>query len=139
MLDSYKTNGTFTRLKFFECCKQFPFSGTCQTYPGKHSVWMLDGARKHCNTIIIRYFYHRAHHPTTEIIFGIVKRHLKRRCADNSDNMEVKVNEEFVRMKDFPCRKFFKRCGYVYSGKFDPSIAFEHALAAITCAHALFF
>lgn len=134
IVETFKTDGTFTRLKFFDFCKQFALGGKCQTYPGKHSVWVLDGARIHCHPSIIRYLrsvgiipiFLPAYTPffnPIEIIFGIVKRHLKRRCAGDTRNMELKVNEEFTRMRNFPCTSIFKKCGYVYSGKFDSSVA----------------
>lgn len=133
ILDTYKTEGTFTRLKFFDCCKEFAFGGSCQTYPGKCSVWILDGARIHCHPSIIRYLrsvgiipiflppYTPFFNPI-EVIFGIVKSHLKRQCCGDTNNMELKVNEEFARMRNFPCTNIFKKCGYVCSGKFDPSV-----------------
>lgn len=136
ILDTYKTDGTFTRLKFFECCKEFALGGSCQTYPGRCSVWILDGARIHCHPSIIRYLrsvgiipiflppYTPFFNPI-EVIFGVVKSHLKRRCGGDSSNMEMKVNEEFTKMKNFPCTKIFKSCGYVFSGKFDPSVAYK--------------
>lgn len=133
LLETYKTEGTFTRLKFFECCKEFALGGSCKTYPGQSSVWILDGAKIHCHPSIVRYLrslgilpiflppYTPFFNPI-EIIFGIAKNHLKRRFAGNSNNMEVKVNEEFATMKNFECTAIFKKCGYVLSGKFDPSI-----------------
>lgn len=136
IIDTYKTEGTFTRLKFFECCKEFALGGSCETYPGKYSIWILDGARIHCHPSIIRHLrsvgiipiflppYAPFFNPI-EVVFGIVKSHLKRRCAGNTNDMELKVKEEFASMNNFNCTKIFKKCGYVYSGKFDPSIGFK--------------
>lgn len=134
ILDTYKTDGTFTRLKFFDCCKEFALGGKCHTYPGKCSVWILDGARIHCHPSIIRYLrsvgiipiFLPAYTPffnPIEVVFGIVKSHLKRRCASDTNNMELRVNEEFTRMTNFSCTDIFKKCGYVFSGKFDSSVA----------------
>lgn len=87
ILDSFKTDGTFTRVKFFECCKEFALGGLCQKYPGRNSVWILDGAKIHCHPSIIRYLrslgilpiflppYTPFFNPI-EIIFGVVKKHL---------------------------------------------------------------
>lgn len=139
ILDTYKTIGTFTRLKFFECCKEFALGGSCQTYPGRCSVWILDGAKIHCHPSIIRYLrsigilpiflppYTPFFNPI-EVIFGIIKSHLKRTFAGNTTDMELKVNEELTRMKNFSCTKIFKNCGYVLSGKFDPSIGYNQDL-----------
>lgn len=55
VLDSFKTDGTFTRLKFFQCCKEFAIGGSCQKYPGRNYVWILDGAKIHCHPSIVRY------------------------------------------------------------------------------------
>lgn len=55
ILETYVTEGTFNRLKFFENCKDFALSGICQKHPGRNSVWILDGAKIHCHASIIRY------------------------------------------------------------------------------------
>lgn len=139
ILETYRTEGTFTRMKFFECCKEFALGGTCQTYPGKSSVWILDGAKIHCHPSIIRCLrsfgiipiFLPAYTPffnPIEVIFGVIKSHLKRRFGANSKNMELKINEEFGRMRNFSCTKIFKSCGYVLSGKFDPSVAYKQDL-----------
>lgn len=140
MLDTYKTEGTFTRLKFFECCKEFALGGSCKTYPGKNSIWILDGAKIHCHPSIIRYLrsigilpiFLPAYSPffnPIEIIFGVIKSHLKRRFGGSTKDMEVKVNEELSSMKHFDCTKIFKNCGYVLSGKFNPSVAYNQDLS----------
>lgn len=57
ILDTYVTEGTFNRLKFFQNCKDFALGGICQKYPGRNSVWILDGARIHCHSCrVIRRF-----------------------------------------------------------------------------------
>lgn len=136
ILDVYSTEGTFSRLKFFAYCKDFALSGNCEQYPGRNSVWILDGAKIHCHPSIVRYFrslgilpiFLPAYCPffnPIEYVFGIVKKHLKRKSADTMIDMEISVNEEFTQMRDFPCTKLFKQCGYIMSGKFDPSIAYQ--------------
>lgn len=60
-----------------------------------------------------------------EYVFGIVKKHLKRKSAGSKNNMEVLVNEEFTKMRDFPCIKLFKKCRYFMNGKIDPNVAYE--------------
>lgn len=136
ILDTFVTEGTFNRLKFFECCKQFALEGICQKYPGRNSVWILDGAKIHCHPSIIRYFRSLGIFPIflpaytpffnpIEYVFGIVKKHLKRNLAGSKKSVELLVNEEFTRMHDFPCTKIFKKCGYIMNGKFDPTAAYE--------------
>lgn len=140
ILDTYKTEGTFTRLKFFECCKEFALGGTCLTYPGKNSVWILDGAKIHCHPGIIRYLrsigiipiFLPAYSPffnPIEVTFGVIKSHLKRRFGGSTKDMEIKINEEFSSMRNFDCTKIFKNCGYVLSGKFNPSVAYSQDLS----------
>lgn len=136
ILDTYITDGTFNRLKFFANCKDFALGGICQQYPGRNSVWILDGAKIHCHPSIIRYLrslgilpiFLPAHSPffnPIEYIFGVVKKHLKRSLATNKKNIELSVNEEFTKMRNFSCTKIFKECGYIMSGKFDPKVAYE--------------
>lgn len=136
ILETFVTEGTFNRLKFFDNCKLFALSGVCQKYPGRNSVWILDGAKIHCQANIIRYLrslgivpiflpsYTPFFNPI-EYVFGYVKKHLKRQSARSKNNMEILVNEEFTKMREFPCTKIFKKCGYIMSGKFDPSVAYE--------------
>lgn len=138
ILETYSTQGTFNRLKFFADCKDFALSGNCEKYPGRNSVWILDGAKIHCHPSIVRYFrslgiipiFLPAYCPffnPIEYVFGIVKSHLKRNTAGKKINMEIMVNDEFTRMREFPCTKLFKQCGYVMSGKFDPAIAYQQS------------
>lgn len=136
ILETYQTEGTFTRQKFFDCCKDFALGGICHVYPGQHSVWILDGAKIHCHPAIIRYLrsvgiipiflppYTPFFNPI-EILFGIVKKHLKKIFAKSTKNMEFQVNAEFMRMRNFDSTSIFKTCGYVMSGKFDPTVAQE--------------
>lgn len=58
ILDTYLTEGTFTRLKFLDCCREFALNkaSQVQTYPGMYSVWILDGARIHCDENLGNYF-----------------------------------------------------------------------------------
>lgn len=91
-LETYQTEGTFSRPKFFDCCKDFALGGICSVYPGRHSVWILDGARIHCHAPIVRYLrsigiipiflppYTPFFNPI-EVLFGIVKKHLKKTFA----------------------------------------------------------
>lgn len=139
VLDSFKTDGTFTRVKFFECCKEFALDGTCQMYPGRNSIWILDGAKIHCYPSIIRYLRSLGILPIflppycpffnpIEIIFGLVKKHLKKKRAGStgsSQNMETLINEELDQMRHFACTKIFKSCGYTMSGRFNPSVAYD--------------
>jgi hypothetical protein len=100
ILENYSTEGTFNRLKFFECLKNFALSGICEKFPGKNSIFIMDGAKIHCHPRIIRYLrslgiipiFLPAYTPffnPIEVIFGIMKRHLKKKFISNTKNMEI--------------------------------------------------
>lgn len=136
ILETDKTEGTFTRLNFFQSCKKFALSGACQKYPGRNSVWIMDGAKIHCHPSIIRYLRSLGIFPIflppytpffnpIEIVFGLVKKHLKKKCAGSRKDMEILVNEEFTKMRHYSCTKIFKKCGYIMSGKFDPGVSYK--------------
>ena len=49
LLDCCITEGTFTRLTFLNCLKEFALTNkSVKQYPGPHSVWIMDGAKIHC-------------------------------------------------------------------------------------------
>lgn len=95
MVESYFTEGTFNRKKFFICCKNFALmNSNVQRYPGFNSVWIMDGARIHCEPNIIRYLrsigivpiFLPAYCPffnPIEIVFGLIKRDLKRHHVEH--------------------------------------------------------
>ena len=53
LLDTYMTDGTFTRLIFIQCLKNFARNTFVKQYPGIHSIWILDGAKIHCHPSIV--------------------------------------------------------------------------------------
>jgi hypothetical protein len=86
----FKTDGTFDRKLFAACCQKFAIeSKRVYTYPGVHSVWILDSARIHCDSNLVLYFrslgivpiflpaYCPFYNPI-EIVFGLVKKSLQR-------------------------------------------------------------
>lgn len=102
ILETYETEGTFSRQKFFDCCKDFALGGICHVYPGQHSVWILDGAKIHCHPAIIRYLRSIGIIPIflppytpflnpIEILFGIVKNHLKKTFAKSTKIWNFKL------------------------------------------------
>lgn len=134
MLDSFTTDGTFTRLKFFECCRNFALrNAQVQRYPGFHSIWIMDGARIHCDPNIIRYLrsfgiipiFLPAYCPffnPIEVIFGLIKQRLRRDHLENSSNKAVirEVCDAINHYKVYPCKKLFSHCGYLPGGIFLP-------------------
>jgi transposase len=134
----FSTEGTFDRFKFLACCKQFATGGKTLPYPGKHSVWILDGASIHCDKNITYYLrsigiflvFLPAYCPffnPIEIVFGNIKMHLTRYYKENSSLSDISV---FIAgtMKQFmnrSMRQIFLKCGYGNCGQFDPGVAFK--------------
>lgn len=138
MLESYRTEGTFTRQKFFECIRKFALrSGKAETYPGRHSIWIMDGARIHCDKNIIMYLrslgilpiFLPAYCPMfnpIEVIFGICKKYLKRHYVENSKiPLAYIITETFVKFGNYSCTALFHKCGYVAGSNFDPNIGLD--------------
>lgn len=134
ILESYETEGTFNRKKFFDCCvKMALHSGMVNKYPGKHSVWIMDGARIHCDKNIVMYLrsigiipiflpaYCPFYNPI-EIIFGLVKRFLRRHYKENDKTpLSLTVAAALTKFMIHPCTGLFRKCGYA-GGIFDPSV-----------------
>lgn len=58
LLNCYQTNGTFTRLKFVDFCRSFAtdHDSKVQQYPGKNSIWIMDGAKIHLDkNLVVRF------------------------------------------------------------------------------------
>lgn len=57
LIDCYNTDGTFDRAEFLRCCQSFAYSkqGCVRQYPGKNSVWIMDGASIHRDPEIVYY------------------------------------------------------------------------------------
>ena len=138
---SYITQGTFTRQKFFDSCKDFAESGLVNPYPGRASVWIMDGARIHCHPTIIAYLRSRGIVPLflpaycpffnpIEIVFGLIKRRM-RECYQES-KLTAKTLPHFVLsvVNTFMHRrmdKLFAHCGYGQDGVFDASVAHKYS------------
>lgn len=121
---------------FSKHCKQFALrSGKVETYPGFHSVWILDGARIHCDDKIISYLrslgvfavflpaYTPFYNPI-EIVFGLVKKRMQRVYQENSSkDLKMTVAEIMMSFSKFKMDKLFHKFGYIQGGRFDPTIA----------------
>eukprot|EP00734_Pompholyxophrys_sp_LG126_P000647 Pompholyxophrys_sp_v1_NODE_366_length_665_cov_17.468852.p1 type:complete len:127 gc:universal NODE_366_length_665_cov_17.468852:540-160(-) len=44
---------------FFNCCKSFLDSGKVDVYPGRNSVWIMDGASIHVDAHLLEYLTNR--------------------------------------------------------------------------------
>lgn len=134
VLETFSTEGTFTRAKFFDCIRKFATNGSVQTHPGKYSVWIMDGARIHCHKSIIDYLrslgiivlflpaYAPFYNPI-EYVFGYLKKYLKRNYVENDKtDLSVIIARALIRFKSYDCIRIFRKCGYLAGGQFDPSI-----------------
>lgn len=131
IIENFETEGTFTRQKFFECVKRMALKhNSVRAYPGKFSIWVMDGARIHTDEFIIKYLrslgiipiflpaYCPQYNPI-EIIFGLIKRSLQRSYRENSQTpLNVVVNAELTKFMLYDCTKIFKKCGYNAGGVF---------------------
>ena len=135
---TYSTEGTFDRHKFLSHCSDFSTSEKVREYPGKHSVWILNGASIHCDKNISHYLrslgiytiYLPAYCPfynPIEIVFGNIKSHLQRNYIENISfaEMNIFVAQTLIDFMSKSAKKIFSKCGYVRSGFFDPVKAFK--------------
>lgn len=139
MLEVFDTEGTFTRKKFVTCCKSFALSENTpvRQYPGKYSIWIMDGAKIHCNPKIIQYLrslgiivlflpaYCPQYNPI-EIAFHLAKQKLRAQYKENSSNATLKIliGDVMCQLSSTSMTNLFRKCGY-YPGFFDPGKGFE--------------
>lgn len=129
MMESFFSEGTFNRKKFFSCCRTFALNNDqVQRYPGFNSVWIMDGARIHCDPNIIRYLrsigimpiFLPAYCPffnPIEILFGLIKRNLKKHHVEHRPAL-ADVCESLNQFKSYSCCKLFNHCGYFAGATF---------------------
>lgn len=101
----------------------------------------MDGARIHCDKHIIMYLrslgilpvFLPAYCPMfnpIEVVFGLAKRDLQRYYIENSKKpLSITVTESLTRFARFDCTNLFKKCGYLYGGTFDPTVALKQPLS----------
>lgn len=141
MVECCYTEGTFTRLKFFEHCRQFAlYSKKVEIYPGTHSIWIMDGARIHCDPNTIYYLRslgifpiflpaYTPYYNPIEIIFGIIKKRMQKVYNENSGtNINLFVANIMAQFASFKMDGLFRKCGYL-KGKFDPTVAVPNDIA----------
>lgn len=135
LIDSFITDGTFTRKSFFECCRALARSNRIQKHPGVYSLWILDGARIHCHRSIVEFLrsvgiivvflpaYSPFYNPI-EYMFGYVKRYLKRNYVENSSrSLSIVISEALEHFKHFDFTSVFR---YFPGGIFDASVGLNH-------------
>lgn len=137
LLNIYQTEGTFTRLKFVDFCRSFATEcdSKVQQYPGKNSIWIMDGAKIHLDKNFVLYLrslgiiviFLPAYCPffnPIELVFGLMKRELQSIYIENSKkDLRMFIGETANKFMNKNFKKLFSKCGYLPSGKFDPSLA----------------
>lgn len=139
LLESFMTEDTFNRDKFVECIRNLIKSGVIEMYPGRNSIWILDGAKIHCHPDITYYLrscgivplflpaYCPFYNPI-EIMFGLVKKRMQRHYAEGhvSDSaLSLFVASEMAQFRDFDMRNLYRKCGYDSAKRFDPGHGFS--------------
>ena len=145
LIDCPSTEGTFTRLKFFQRCKELVESGAVSAYPGPGSIWILDGVKIHCHPDIINYLraagivpiFLPAYCPfynLIEIFFGIVKCKLRRHYQEgkmNATNLEGFVMSVLAGFVNHDMSSLFNHCGYLGIHSFNPDYNFQPSIRVI--------
>lgn len=145
ILNCYRTEGTFTRKKFVDFCRNFAtdHDSQVQQYPGKYSVWILDGAKIHLDKNFIIYLrslgviviFLPAYCPffnPIELVFCYIKRDLEGIYIENSKvDIRMFIGEIINKFTNKKLKNIFRKCKYLPSGKFDPSLSFSMNLNEI--------
>lgn len=136
ILNAYQTEGTFTRLKFLDCCRRFALDrdSRVKQYPGRFSIWIMDGASIHLDKNLVLYLrslgilpvflpaYAPMYNPI-EIVFGLIKDKLKAQNLTNSrKDLQFALCDVLNDYRRRDMRSLFKKCGYT-AGGFDPAKA----------------
>ena len=135
LVDYFQTNGTFDRFTFFTSIRKLLQSGKIQKFPGRHSVWVLDGASIHRDPSMIEFLWSMgvkvvflpAYCPffmPIEILFGLVKRDCRK--LYNRQGTELLVLATVLSLySSFDFGPIFTHCGYCTNGKFDPNVSID--------------
>ncbi|KAH9095591.1 hypothetical protein Ae201684P_015392 [Aphanomyces euteiches] len=118
----FDTLGTFDRHAFVQCCAIHAKS--CSQYPGRSSVWVLDGASIHCHPDIVFYLrsvgivpiFLPAYCPffnPIEYVFGLVKKLLLRKYEENSKkDLLAFILGGMQHFRSYDISGIYKHCGY---------------------------
>lgn len=142
LVESFITEGTFTRALFFQHCREFALSGKVHVYPGVNSIWIMDGARIHCDPHITNYLralgimvvFLPAYCPffnPIEPFFGVVKGRMRRFYRDGAipfHLLPLFVGHVLASLRNFNMRGLFSKAGYASAGCFDPTRAYTPAV-----------
>ena len=132
----FMTEGTFSRHKFFNACIDLAESGKCGMYPGKNSIWIMDGARIHTHPKISLEPRRRgiipiilpAHCPffnPIEVLFGWVKRRMRdvfqENKVKNTKDLAGFVMDVMRSFRFTDLEPIFDSCGYAEASAFNPT------------------
>ncbi|RLO03768.1 hypothetical protein DYB28_005294 [Aphanomyces astaci] len=129
----FDTVGTFDRSKFVESCWTHATSGEVSPYPGRGSIWIMDGASIHCHPdipnllrsvgIVPSYLpAYCAFYNPIEYLFGYVKKAFKRHYRENdTQDLLLFVLGILQSFKSFNLEHVYRHCGYSVAGHFNPS------------------
>ncbi|KAH9095024.1 hypothetical protein LEN26_017977 [Aphanomyces euteiches] len=133
IVETFYTDGTFDRSKFVECCRLHAHSKkSVKQYPGRGSIWILDGARVHFHPDIVYYLrslgiipiFLPAYCPffnPIEYMFGLMKKSMKRQYQECKNRSTVLFALEIVeQFRRFDMQKIYQHCGWTVEGNFDP-------------------
>lgn len=125
MLNCYHTDGTFNRLKFIDCCRQFAtdYESKVHQYPGVYSVWLMDGAKIHLDKNIVIYLrslgiyviFLPSYGPffiPVELVFGLMKRDLQRNYIENTKfDLRMFIGQTANTFLNKSFKNIFEKCG----------------------------
>ncbi|RHY22442.1 hypothetical protein DYB32_009503 [Aphanomyces invadans] len=131
VVEVFDTVGTFDRARFVDCCVRY-LSSVCP-YPGRGSIWILDGASIHCHPDIVNILRghgvvpvflpaYCAFYNPIEYMFGLMKNAFKRNYKESqTKDLMVFIMSIIESFKSFDLSRIFNHCGYTKQGRFDPS------------------
>lgn len=142
MINSYVTEGTFTRHIYLDCLRQFindEHNGVMK-YPGNQSIFIMDGARIHTDPNITLYLrsvgiiplFLPAYAPMfnpIEVLFALMKKDLKALYVENAkEDPKIVVGRVLKRFANYNMKNLFKKSGYVANGVFNPGTGLSQDL-----------
>ncbi|KAF0734464.1 hypothetical protein Ae201684_008923 [Aphanomyces euteiches] len=128
MVQVFDTIGTFDRHKFVKYCAIH--AKQCSVYPGKSSIWILDGASIHCHADIVYSLrslgiipiflpaYCPFYNPI-EYVFGLIKKAFRRHYKESEtrDLMHF-VMSIMKKFQNYDLSRIYHHCGYTCQGRF---------------------
>jgi transposase len=135
LVEAYQTEGTFARKEFAQSCFHF-MRNRCDIYPGRNTVWIMDGARIHCCPKLISYLRANGIVPLflpayclffnpIEMFFGMIKRAMKRVFTETRSKkltaagFNLEILDLVAKYRRYCLRSYFAHCGYVEAGIFE--------------------